>query len=327
MNKLVFLCLSLLCFNTSCQTQTTTESKILEFSKIENIIDSIPSPRAVEEINGEKKWKEKFKYNDNVEVYKISYLSDGLKINGFVVQPKNPGKYPCVIYNRGGNRDFGAIGMRKCAGILAKIANEGYVVIGSNYREGGGSEGRDEFCGADINDVLNLFPLLGEIEKADTKRIGMFGGSRGGIMTYKALTLTDQIKAAAVLGAPADKSIGFKERPSMEEMISEMVPGYKENREAEMTKRSAVKWADKFPKDVPLLIMHGNSDWRVKSIESIMLAAELDKHRVPYRLLIFEGGDHSVSEYRDEFYVNLFAWFDKYLKKDTPLPNMEFHGR
>ena len=73
--------------------------------------------------------------------------------------------------------------------------------------------------------------------------------------------------------------------------------------------------------------MHGNSDWRVKSIESIMLAAELDKHRVPYRLLIFEGGDHGLSEYRNEFYEQLFAWFDKYLKKDASLPDMEFHGR
>ena len=325
MNKLLLF--FLICSIYSCQAQPISKNILLEYNEIENVIDSIKSPIAVEEINGTKKWKEKYRFNENVEVSNISYLSDGLKITGFVVQPKKKGKYPCIIYNRGGNRDFGALTMRHCAGTMAKIANEGYVVIGSNYREGGGSEGRDEFGGADINDVLNLFTVLEEIENADTERIGMYGGSRGGMMTYLALTKTDKIKAAAVLGAPADKFHGFKERPSMEAMIADMVPGFRENREAEITKRSAVKWADKFPKDVPVLIMHGNADWRVKSIESIMLAAELDKHRVPYRLMIFEGGDHGVTEHRDEYYEQLLGWFGKYLKKDMPLPDMEFHGR
>ncbi len=325
MNKLFSFVL--LCIITSCQAQPTTNGILLENEKIVNLIDSIQSPKAVVEINGVKKWKGIYQFNDNVEVSKITYLSDGLKIKGYVVQPKKDGKYPCIIYNRGGNRDFGAAGNRQVTGRLAKIANEGYVVIVSNLRGGGGSEGQDEFGGADINDVLNLFPLLEKFEKADTERIGMYGGSRGGMMTYKLLTLTDKIKAAAVLGAPADKFNGFKERPAMEEMIADMVPGFRENRAAEVTKRSAVKWANKFPKDVPILIMHGNADWRVKSIESIMLAAELDKHRVPYRLMIFEGGDHGVTEFRDEYYEALFAWFDKYLRKDTPLPDMEFHGR
>lgn len=325
MNKL--LCFCCLCIIYSCQAQPATESKVLESIEFVNFLDSIPSPRPVEEINGVKKWKENFQFNNNVEVNKFTYWSDGLKINGFLVQPKKSGKYPCIIFNRGGNRDMGAAGMRHCVGILGKIANEGYAVVVSNLREGGGSEGEDEFGGADLNDILNLFPVLEEFEKVDMERIGMFGGSRGGLMTYQALTKTDKIKAAAVLGAPADMYIGFEERPSMEEMIRGMVPGYTDNREAELNKRSAVKWADKFPKDVPILIMHGNADWRVKSIESILLAAELDKHRVPYRLMIFEGGDHGVTEYRDEFYDQLFAWFDKYLKNDSKLPNMEFHGR
>ena len=33
---------------------------------------------------------------------KFTYLSDGLKVNGFLAQPKIKGQYPCIIWNRGG---------------------------------------------------------------------------------------------------------------------------------------------------------------------------------------------------------------------------------
>ncbi len=42
----------------------------------------------------------------NVDVYQITYMSDGLKIKGFMDIPKKPGKYPCIIYNRGGQREY-----------------------------------------------------------------------------------------------------------------------------------------------------------------------------------------------------------------------------
>ena len=41
-----------------------------------------------------------------VEVKEIAYLSDQLKVKGFLLEPKKEGKYPCLIVNRGGNRDF-----------------------------------------------------------------------------------------------------------------------------------------------------------------------------------------------------------------------------
>ena len=210
--------------------------------------------------------------------------------------------------------------------MMGKLASKGYVVIASQYRGNGGSEGKEEYGGKEINDVLNLIPLLAEIPEADTEKIGMFGGSRGGMMTYIALTKTDNIKAAAVLGAVSDKYTNIEDRPSLENSLYELVEAYEENKEAELGKRSAIKWVDKFPKDVPILIMHGNADWRVKTDQSLRLALEFDKHRIPYRLVIFEGGDHGLSEYRNEFYTQLISWFARYLKNDHPLPNMKYHG-
>jgi len=54
--------------------------------------------------------KIKSKWSDGVECYKIRYLSDGLKVVGFVVKPKADGsKFPAIIFNRGGHREFGKI--------------------------------------------------------------------------------------------------------------------------------------------------------------------------------------------------------------------------
>jgi len=256
----------------------------------------------------------------------ITYLSNDLKINGLMVKPKKPGKYPCIIYNRGGNRNFGQLLVAHAALKLGALANEGYVVIASNYRGNGNSEGQEEFGGKDVNDVLNLINVLEEIESADTERIGMYGWSRGGMMTYLALTKSDKIDVACVGGAPSD--LTQIDRPKMvTNVYAEIILNYATNKDVELKKRSAIFWAGKFPKNVPILMLHGNSDWRVKSTNSLKLALEFEKYRVPYRLKIFEGGDHSISEYKNEVNEEVYEWFDRFLKKGEVLPNMNLHGK
>lgn len=262
-----------------------------------------------------------------VDVEEITYWSDSLKIEAFAAIPKKEGKYPVIIYNRGGNRDFGALQVFKgkfkypVAYFFTQLAKEGYIVIGCNYRGCGNSEGKDEFGGSDVNDILNLIEVLKEIPQADVSRIGMYGWSRGGMMTYLALTKTTQIKAAVVGGAPTDKTT--IDRPAMETNVyAELIPDYWKNKEVELTKRSACSFADKFSKEVPILILHGNADWRVKSTQALKLALELEKHRVPYRLKIFEGGDHGLKAFRSEVNKEVLSWFDRFLKKNEPAPNM-----
>ncbi len=307
----------------SCKAQESTllvrQSLISDWSKYPIY------PRLVD---GEGAWKSEYAYLDDIDVYGISYMSDGLKIHGLMAKPKKDGKYPCVIYNRGGNRDFGSLKVAHGAMTLGQIAKEGYVVIASQYRGNARSEGQEEFGGKDVNDVLILTEVLKEIEAADSERIGMYGWSRGGMMTYIALTKTDKIKAAAVGGAISDSYATISDRPEMETMVmAELIPNYEENKEEELNKRSAIKWADKFSKDVPVLILHGNADWRVKPEQSLKLALEFEKYRIPYRLIMFEGGDHGISEHKKEVNEHVISWFDRFLKNNEPVPNMEYHGR
>ncbi|MBD0823021.1 alpha/beta hydrolase family protein [Aestuariibaculum marinum] len=310
----------------NCEAQDT--KRLLRQELISDLSETPIYARLTENVNGQIEWKGNYKYLDSIEIYRITYLSDGLKINGLMVKPKKNGKYPCVIYNRGGNREFGSLKMAHGAITLGQIAKEGYVVIASQYRGNGGSEGQEEFGGKDVNDITILPEVLKEIEVADTNRIGMYGWSRGGMMTYIALTKMDKIKAAVVGGAVSNSFSTVEDRPEMEtNVLSELIPNYTDNKDAELEKRSAIKWADKFPKDVPILMLHGTSDWRVKPEQSLNLALEFEKYRIPYRLIMFEGGDHGISEHKDEVNEQVLKWFDKYLKNDEPLPDMAYHGR
>ncbi|MBT8319250.1 MAG: prolyl oligopeptidase family serine peptidase [Gramella sp.] len=319
--------LALLFLFTGCQSQEPRKI-LLRQNLISDLSDTPIYPKLTEEVIGKITWKDEFKYLDSIDIYGITYLSDGLKVNGLLVKPKKKGKYPGIIYNRGGNRDFGALVIAHGAITLGRIAKEGYVVIASQYRGNAGGEGREEFGGNEVNDITILPEVLKEIEAADTDRIGMYGWSRGGMMTYLALTKTDKIKAAVVGGAVSDVYSAIDDRPDMEASVfSELIPNYYTNKEEELAKRSAIKWVDKFPKDVPVLMLHGNADWRVKPEQSLKMALEFEKYRIPYRLIMFEGGDHGISEHKEEVNSQVINWFDRYLKKEEALPNMEYHGR
>ncbi len=321
-----FKVLILLLIFTSAKAQ---EKKLLLSQKIISLSETPIYSRITEDIDSQVELKKQFKYLDSIEIYSITYLSDGLKIKGLLVKPKKQKKkYPCIIYNRGGNRELGVLKIAHGVTILGQIAKEGYVVIASQYRGNGGSEGQEEFGGQDVNDVLILTDVLKEIEEADTAKIGMYGWSRGGMMTYIALTKTEDIKAAVVGGAVSDNFKSIKDRPKMESGVySELIPNYAENKAVELEKRSAIKWVDKFPKNVPILMLHGNSDWRVKPEQSLHLALKFEENRIPYRLIMFEGGDHGISEHKKEVNKQVIEWFNKYLKNNEPLPNMEYHGR
>jgi dipeptidyl aminopeptidase/acylaminoacyl peptidase len=324
--KYIKLIIVILFFST---IQAQKSNIIVEKQLITNWSDYPIYSQLTQLVNNKPQWLDEFRYLDSIDVFNITYMSDGLRIKGYMVKPKTKGKkYPCIIYNRGGNRDFGALKVSNAAITLGQLAKEGYIVIASQYRGNGGSEGKEEFGGKDVNDILILTEALKEIGDADTERIGMYGWSRGGMMTYLALARTNKIKVAAVGGAVSDAFESIKDRPEMEkEVMSELIPNYFENKQEELTKRSAIKWANKFSKEVPILVLHGNSDWRVKPEQSLRLALEFEKYRIPYRLIMFEGSDHGITEFRAEVNEHVLNWFNKYLKNQEPLPNMEYHGK
>lgn len=260
-------------------------------------------------ISQDNELKPNFEHLKKLEFYFITYESDGLKVKGLLVEPKKDGKYPVVIFNRGGNRDFGKLTVASLIMYTSKLAEQGYVIIGSNYRE------KDEFGGAEINDVLNLTETVKDIEKADSNCIGMFGWSRGGMMTYLSLQKSDKIKTAIVGNGASDLFDTTKFRPKMEtNVFAECIPDYWNNKESELKKRSVIYWADELDKNSSLLILCGTNDKRVNPEQADKIANKLNEIKYDYELKKLET-DHFFSEYRTELNEIVIEWFDKRLKK------------
>lgn len=264
---------------------------------------------------------------NSVNFYSITYLSDGLKVKGYLAIPKKSGRYPCVIYNRGGNQDFGAITDMSLVRFLGELASWGYVAIGSQYRGNMGGEGKEEFGGKEVNDVINLIPLLANFDKADTSRIGMWGWSRGGMMTYLALTKTCRIKAAIVGSGMADGFINTTKRPEMDSVFAALAPGYKTNRDSVLKTRSAVYFADKICSTTPLLLLTGSADWRVSPEEQLKMVNKLYEIKHPIRFGFFEGGQHSLIEYLDEVNQSAKNFLDSYVRDKKIYPSLTPHGK
>jgi dipeptidyl aminopeptidase/acylaminoacyl peptidase len=249
-----------------------------------------------------------FEYLNKLDFYIITYESDKNAVKGIIVEPKEAGKYPVIIFNRGGNRDFAPLTIATMVMYTSKLAEQGYVIIGSNYRE------KDEFGGNDIYDVLYLTETIKELDKTDSNSIGMFGWSRGGMMTYLALQKSNKIKTAIVGNGPTDLFRVISERPEMEtNVIAECVPNYFENKEEELKKRSVIYWADELNKNSSLLILCGTRDDRVNPKQAHALAEKLNVINYDFELKEFDT-DHSFSDKKNELEELVIHWFNSKLK-------------
>jgi dipeptidyl aminopeptidase/acylaminoacyl peptidase len=253
---------------------------------------------------------------DSTTVEKIEYLSDNLKVVGYVAYPKNSsGKIPCIIWCRGGINDAGKLDDFNAKGILGQIASWGYFVLSTQYRGNDGGEGQDEFGGNDLNDVLNLIPLANEFEFADTSKWGIEGWSRGGMMVYLILSNTEIFKTAIVSGGIADLNCGVSENKYIQRLFritnGKDVPA---DFGLECSKRSAINFADRISKNCNILIMHGISDDRVPVADSIRMTEKLILNKTNVRLVLFEQGDHFLKKHREEVNTLRKNWLNKYLK-------------
>ncbi len=303
---------------------TSDNTPLLQNSRLILSAEQVLLTREYKDFLGGKQSTPLIKNARSIFVYRIVYRSQGHNVVGYVVEPRKGKNLPCVIYNRGGSGEFGTIKIWDLFnGIPAQLAMNGYIVIASQYSGNAGSEGTDELGGDDIEDVINLRKVLDTYRRADAKRIGMYGGSRGGMMTYLALKNVRWIRAAVTVGASSDMFREEKIRPELKALNKKMFGGSI----TEKKRRSAVYWPDMFPKKTPLLMMHGGSDWRVSPLDSIELAQKLLALHVPCRLVLFEGADHGLSEHYATSLSMTISWFDRFVKGDERLPDTKLHGR
>lgn len=264
------------------------ENSIYRLKNYENSV--ISDIRKVEAGNG---------LDEFCTTYKFTYLSDGLLVDGYISIPlsiektQKPGK--CVMLNHGGNRDFGILEDKSTAS-FCYICDR--IVVASQYRGCGGSEGEDDFGGENLNDVINLIDLCeNNFSFIDMDDFCVAGASRGGVMTYPAARKDKRIKRIIALSAVTDlvELYGIRE-DKMREVLVETIGFTPEQNREEYEKRSAIYWADEIK--VPVLMFHSKGDTYVPYSQAEKLYNML-KDSTDCTLITYDDDNHSIVQKED----------------------------
>jgi dienelactone hydrolase len=252
---------------------------------------------------------ERMRGSADLELLKIKYLSDGLKVVGFIYKLKRAEgqRLPAIIFNRGGLAD-GAIGPQNFNYLyeMHRYASEGFVVIASQYRGTDGSEGKDEAAGADTDDVMSLIPLARSLPYVDMSRLFMWGYSRGAMMTLQALKRGAPVRAVAIVGAPTDLTANAN-NPGFLQFARRVYPDFDARKDEHLKSRSAILWVDKI--EVPLLVMHGGADPGTPPTHAINLAQKLEEQGKIYELVVYAKDNHGVFLNAEDRLRRTVDWF------------------
>lgn len=198
----------------------------------------------------------------------VSYpSSDGLEIHALLYRPRDmkPGrKYPALVSVHGGPTGQFFRGFDPYAQFLA---DNGYMVIEPNVRGSTGygvefrDRNREDWGGGDLDDVASAATYLKTLPEVDGNRIGVWGGSYGGYMTFMAMTKKPNLWKAGVAW------VGITDLKKLYDASMEhfkyylrLQMGDPETNAALWADRSAVNFAHQMTGK--LLIIHGVNDPR-----------------------------------------------------------------
>lgn len=232
----------------------------------------------------------------------IFTASDGWRIHGQLFLPPKSfkGKRPAVMYFHGGPVRQMLLGFHyssyyhRCYAMNQYLASQGYVVLAVNFRLGigygktfrqvvdGGPRGASEY-----RDLLAGAKFLRGLETVDAERIGLWGGSYGGLMTALGLARNSDLFAAGV------DFHGVHDWNQWQ--------AWSERRENDDHR---IVWDSSPLADIhnwrsPVLLIHGDDDRNVPFSETLWLVDELRKRGVYYELLVFPDDVHSFSLHRN----------------------------
>jgi dipeptidyl aminopeptidase/acylaminoacyl peptidase len=223
--------------------------------------------------------------NNEYPTYSFFYKSDGIKVRGFIMFPKNTQtKCPAIFVNRGGTGEHGKI---TSGGIVHFnfFAEAGYVVIFSQYRGCDGGEGVDRMGGDDVFDITNMYDYVCRNPYIDISRIGMWGVSRGGMMGFQVIARVPWVKAFIAVAPIIDEVAMADWRPGWRQHQIETYGGSF----VEQCKRSPIRWVEHIP-SIPMIIFHGAKDDRTICEKSIQMAKAVGS-----RMVVYPDDGHFIS--------------------------------
>ncbi len=274
----------------------------------------------------------------NYSRYIASYKSDGLKIYALLTVPQGSppsGGWPVIIFNHGYIPPEQYRTTERYLAYTDAFSRNGYIVFKSDYRGHGNSEGEPdypEYSPSYTIDILNAISSIKRYKGADPNRIGMWGHSMGGTITFRSLVVSKDIKAAeiwaGVVGTFRDLAENhhgrYTNRPHPSPQPGE--PTRRPDRRALMAQQygdintNPQFWASIDPmtyiKDIiaPIQIQHGTEDEEVPYVLSQKLDTALKNAGKTVTFYSYERDNHNLSDNLNTALDRSVEFFDKYLK-------------
>jgi dipeptidyl aminopeptidase/acylaminoacyl peptidase len=254
----------------------------------------------------------------------IEYSSfDGKKIQAWVQKP--PGfdpakKYPLILDIHGGpHAAYGDTFDHEFQWMAAK----GYVVLYPNprgssaYGEEFGNVIQYHYPGDDYKDLMAGVDELIRRGYVDPQKLGVTGGSGGGILTNWIVTQTDRFAAAVSQRSISDWS-AFWYTADFAQFQKTWFRGAPWEDPQDFAARSPITYVSKVK--TPLMLIEGEADYRTPpAAGGEQMFRALKYLKKPVVMVRFPGESHELSRsgkpwHRIERLQHIVAWFDKYLQ-------------
>jgi len=254
----------------------------------------------------------------------ISFQSrDGLTIHGYLTCPlkKELKNLPLVLLVHGGPWGRDTWGLNSYNVMPQLLSNRGYACLQVNFRGSTGygkaflNAGDKEWGGAMQNDLTDAVRWAIKEGIADPKKIAISGISYGGYAALCGAAFTPDLFCCAVsISGPTNlvtlipSIIAFA--PSGKTKWHRRV-GNPETDRAFLESRSPVFKADQIK--IPVFIVHGANDVRVKAFEAEEMVAALKESGVEHEYMLFPGEGHFITNKKNKLLMGV--GIEKFLAK------------
>lgn len=215
-------------------------------------------------------------------------------------------KLPLILYCRGGIGRIGAVRLKW----VEEFAAQGYAVFAPAYRGNEGSEGRDEFGGADTMDVISAIEWLSRISWIDNRRIHLLGFSRGAINAAVAAALSPHVSKMILWSGVSDLAQTYEERIDLRRMMKRVIGGTPTKFPERYLLRSPIHYADRIR--CPVLLVHGTRDEQVLVEHSYRMLDKLQEQGRRSEAHLYEGLGHHFPPPQHAAAINrMFDWLKR----------------
>lgn len=252
--------------------------------------------------------------------------TDGKEMTTWVLYPPkfDPSKkYPAILYCQGGPQQA-VSQFWSYRWNLMLMASEGYIVIAPNRRglPGFGTEWNaqisGDYPGQNFRDYLSAVDYMKQYPYVDSEHIGAVGASYGGFSVYMLAGIHEGRFAAFVAHAGIfNTEAQYLETEEMWFANWDLGGPFwdKDNAVAQRTfANSPHRFVDRW--DTPILVTHGEYDFRILSSQGEMAFNAARLRGVPAEMLIFPDENHWILKPQNAIMWQrvFFRWLDRWLK-------------